>query len=203
VKTFGETFGAIPSAALLSEAVTTLPNYAVRVLLIAADQYRGANNGDIAITWAVACRYGLRSKEHLVAALTLLLERGLLIKTRQGGKRPLGPSLYPLGWRAIDDIRSKFDPHIYPTKTAPDGWKRWAQKQNDGTAGGPLRDCRRTVKRSQRDCPQTRDRVKPKFNGTAGSPALRSEAFDGDPSPGDGGEGKVVPIRSPRRGGAA
>jgi hypothetical protein len=188
-----EPFAAIPVDVLRSEACASLPNYAVRVLLIASAQYRGVNNGDIAITWSTACEYGLCSKWQLVRALDMLLERGLLIKTRQGGRRPLGPTLYALGWRPIDDLR-KFDPRISPTATAPNGWQGWTAGGMDrdcrlggngvrpkfnGTSGGPLRDPRRTVKRLQRDPGRTVKSVEPKFNGTSGGPPLRSDAYHG------------------------
>jgi len=50
----GKFFAAIPVEVLTSVACRTLPAYAVRVLLAVAAQYRGNNNGDLALTFATA-----------------------------------------------------------------------------------------------------------------------------------------------------
>jgi hypothetical protein len=119
----GEHFAAIPFEVLESEAVCTLPNFALRVLVVLAGHYRGNNNGDLAMTRAIARRFGVRSHVALVRGLALLQERGLIQKTHQGGKRPWGPCLYALTWRPIDDLRGKIE--IGPTVTATNAWAKW------------------------------------------------------------------------------
>jgi hypothetical protein len=133
----GKHFAAIPLEVLTSEAFRTLPNYGVRLLLVAAAQYRGMNNGDLAVTRATAHQFGVVSQEQLVRGLAQLLERGLLVKTRQGGKKPLGPSLYALTWQPIDDIASKFDTGISWSTTPANTWSRW---RSSPTASGPPAD---------------------------------------------------------------
>ncbi len=126
----------IPCEVMESAAFTTLQPYAV-LTLIAAAQYSGKNNGDIAITWDTVRRYGLRSKEQLVKALRVLLEHRLLLKTRQGGKRPMGPCLYALTWRSIDTRERGYDQGITPSLVPRHEWAEWVPKQNDGTAHSP------------------------------------------------------------------
>jgi hypothetical protein len=113
----------VPVEVLTSDACQPLPNYAVRVLLVLAAQYRGNNNGDLACTWAIAKTFGVRCKEHLVRGIKLLLERGLIVKTRQGGKKPLGPTLYALTWRGIDECGGKLE---IPSSPLPSNrWVKW------------------------------------------------------------------------------
>jgi hypothetical protein len=120
----GEHYAMLPEEVLTSEACRTLPNFAFRVLVATAAGYRGNNNGDLAMTWKIARTFGITSQRHLVKALAILLERDLLQKTRQGGKRPLGPCLYALTWRPIDDLKGKIDSG--PTPIASHAWAKWA-----------------------------------------------------------------------------
>jgi hypothetical protein len=119
----GKHFAQIPVEVLTSEAFRTLPNYVVRVLIAMAAQYRGNNNGDLALTWATGQTFGINSKWQLIDGLALLLERGLLLKTRQGGKKPLGPTLYALTWQPINDLNGKIT--MGQTTTASDTWATW------------------------------------------------------------------------------
>jgi hypothetical protein len=159
-------FAMIPRDVWLSEACRTLPYYARVVLIAIAFQYAGKNNGDLSMPWSVALTFGVRSKEHLVDSLRLLLERGLILKTRQGGKRPLGPTLYALTWLPIDDLGNKID--MGPTRHASNDWEIWssappgdqARAHRDcrrGRAAIERRDCRRGRERVYRDCPWTRE----------------------------------------------
>ena len=133
-------FAMIPQDVWLSEACLTLPYYARVVLIAIAFQYAGRNNGDLSMPWSVAVRFGIRSKEHLVDALRLLLERGLIVKTRQGGRRPLGPTLYAVTWLPIDDLGTKIN--MGPTRQASNDWATWssglpAGQSHDKTKGLP------------------------------------------------------------------
>ena len=144
----GEHFAAVPVEVLKSDACRTLPAYAFRALIAFAAEYRGNNNGDIALTWSTGKPYGIASKKQLVASITMLQERQLILKTRQGGKRPLGPCLYALTWRPIDELRPKID--MAPNPIPSHAWAKWTS--------APQRD-QRTA-----------------FNGTTGSPPSRSRA---------------------------
>jgi hypothetical protein len=128
----------IPVEVLTSEACRTLPSYAVRLLLAIAAQYRGKNNGDLAMTRTTARAFGVLSQGHLVEGISALLARGLIQKTRQGGKKPLGPCLYAVTWQQIDDLGGKIE--CGPTTCAANTWAQWSSgppKDRIGSAGGP------------------------------------------------------------------
>jgi hypothetical protein len=119
-------FAMLPRNTLLSEAVATLPHLPYRLLTVAAAEFNGGNNGDISLAPAVVEPYGIR-RGQLSRAIKILLERGLLIRVRQGG---LGCcSLYALPWLGLtDESRSlaKFD---HPRPKLPDmGFMRWRAK---------------------------------------------------------------------------
>jgi hypothetical protein len=139
----GNHFAAIPVEVLTSDACRTLPNYAVRVLLAIAAQYRGKNNGDLAMTRATARDFGVASQEHLVVSLSALLERGLIQKTRQGGKKPLGPSLYAVTWQPIDNLFGKIDSGA--TTSAANTWAKWTSGLPADQSTEKHRVCRRTT----------------------------------------------------------
>jgi hypothetical protein len=133
-----ERYALLPLDVLQSEAVRTLPHYAYPVLLALAVQFNGRNNGDLCATLGTLRPFGVTSNEQLVKSLRELLRRGLVIKTRQGGKRPLGCSLYGVGWVRIHESE-KYDVGVGATIKPVNGWARWtAARQNDRTAGSPI-----------------------------------------------------------------
>lgn len=172
-----ERYAMLPRSVLESEAWRTLPYFAMAVLVAIAAQYNGQNNGDLALSWAMAQRFGIRSHNHHVAALRLLLERGLIEKTLQGGMRPLGPTLYAVTWHPIDRREGGYD-FAEQSETASRAFENW---QPIGTAGGPLkknqRDRRRTGSgpRAVLLEPLTGPPAdhKRRFIGTAGGPPSR------------------------------
>jgi hypothetical protein len=119
----GKHFAQIPVEVLTSEAFISLLAYAVRLLLAIAAQYRGNNNGDLAMTRAIARTFGINSHWQLERGLATLLEHGLIEKTRQGGKKPLGPCLYAVTWQPIDDLKGKIESG--PTPCASNAWAKW------------------------------------------------------------------------------
>ncbi len=116
-------FAQIPVEVLTSAACRTLRNYAKVVLFAVAAQYRGNNNGDLALTYSIARAFGITSKWQLTDGLALLAERGLIEKTRQGGKKPLGPCLYAVSWQPINDLGTKIE--CGPTKSPSNAWANW------------------------------------------------------------------------------
>jgi hypothetical protein len=120
-----EHFAMLPDQVFTSEACRTLPHSALRVLLALCAQYRGRNNGDLALTWATCRPYGINSKWQLADALAMLLERGLIQKTRQGGKKPLGPCLYSLTWLPIDECGGKLE--VSMSMTPSHAWSEWKE----------------------------------------------------------------------------
>jgi hypothetical protein len=172
----GKHFAQLPVEVLISDACRTLPNYAVRVLLAVAAQYRGANNGDLCMTRRIAREFGITSQEQLVDSLAMLLDRGLIQKTRQGGKKPLGPTLYAISWQPIDDLGGKIE--CGRTTNGSNKWASWPS--------GPAADQRITnhrVCRRSRSGPPTDQNTPvsdlptdqtPCFDGSAGGPPSRS-----------------------------
>lgn len=174
-RTVGRHFAQIPVDVLTSDAARTLPAYAVRVLLAIAAQYRGKNNGDLALAWAMARPFGISSKGQLVESLALLQERCLIVKTRQGGKKPLGPTLYAVTWQPIDNLRGKID--AAPTATASNAWATWSSGLPADLETENHRDCRRTPSGLPADL-ETLISGPPadlegRFIGTAGGPPSR------------------------------
>jgi hypothetical protein len=172
----GKHFAQIPVEVLTSEACTSLPNHGVRLLLAIAAQYRGNNNGDLAMTWSIGKTFGIDSKKQLVAGIAMLLERELIQKTRQGGKKPLGPCLYAITWQAIDDLRGKIESG--PTYIASNAWAHWTSapqrdqsainhQHHRGTASAPPGDQTDAISAPQGD-------QRTPFIGTTGSPPSRS-----------------------------
>lgn len=79
------------------------------LLQILAYQYRGKNNGDLSAAFKLVSRHGFKSKETLSNALTDLLERRMVVMTREGRfTNPGGVcSLYALAWEKIDPCPGK------------------------------------------------------------------------------------------------
>jgi hypothetical protein len=168
-------FAFIPVEVLQSDTCMTLPNYSVRVLLAIAAQYRGNNNGDLSMTRSIALSFGIRSQQHLVTSLSMLLERGLIEKTRQGGKKPFGPTLYAITWQPIDDIRGKIGSG--PTTTAKNTWVKWSPDLPGHQPSIKHQVRRRTASGLPADHVAAESGLPAdqigQFNGSAGSPPSR------------------------------
>ena len=82
-------------------------------------QYRGKNNGDLCCAFAVLKPRGWRSETTIKAAAKELLNRGFIVKTRQGGRNR--PNLYGLTFHAIDECGGKLD--IAATRGASHDWQ--------------------------------------------------------------------------------
>jgi hypothetical protein len=88
----------------VSDAYKTLPARFKEVLWLLAAQYRGNNNGDLALTRKQALHFGLKNERTRTHGLRELEKRGLIIKTRQGGISYGGrqPTLWALSWKALN-----------------------------------------------------------------------------------------------------
>jgi len=94
-------FALIPAEVIYSEnwRQTSKPARA-----LAADlsvQYSGHNNGDLCATIKVLRPLGWTSPGTIKALLLELQHYGFLVQTKQGGLG-IGPNLYALGWKPID-----------------------------------------------------------------------------------------------------
>jgi hypothetical protein len=203
-RTTGKHFAQIPVEVLTSDACRSLPNYAIRVLIAIAAQYRGNNNGDLAMTRATARGFGVDSQEHLVRSLAALLERHLIEKTRQGGKKPFGPTLYAITWQPIDDLGGKIESGA--TTTPTNAWATWSLGLPADQSAKSHRVCRRTTLGLPADQSKAKSGLaadhKVPFIGSAGSPPSRfgsgarsSSVVDGSDavSPPTGGAAEVRP----------
>lgn len=124
----GPTFVAFPHALLDSAAFKSLSPAAVKLLLDLASQYRGTNNGDLALTFSTMRGRGWRSTATLNRAKRELLDAGLIELTRQGGlaQGRRIPSLYALTWQPINECKDGNGRHkldVSPTKVASGRWK--------------------------------------------------------------------------------
>ena len=79
-------------------------------------QYNGYNNGDLCASLSVMRKRGWNSNQQLAKALKELLERNLIVQTKQGGLN-LGPNLYAITWQPINECNGKLD--VNPTTVAP------------------------------------------------------------------------------------
>jgi len=112
-------FALVPHAVLEHSNYASLSNRARSLLFDLFVQYRGSNNGDLAIAWRIMKKKGWRSKSTLYSAVHELEGKGFVLKTRQGGRHRC--NLYAVTWLAIDDCGGKID---RPSTRAPLGyWK--------------------------------------------------------------------------------
>src|SRR5687767_4202288 len=85
----------LPDALTALEDFYSLNGSALRLLIYIARQYNGRNNGDLCATPSLLKQYGWNSNGQITEALRELIEKNLLILTRQGGLR-MGCSLYAI-----------------------------------------------------------------------------------------------------------
>lgn len=102
-----ESFTAIPSNFLRSEALSKLSGSASKLLWEFIRQLGKDNNGDLQASWQVLKDRGWNSKATLNRALKELREAGIITQTRQGGRNRC--SLYALTFIAIDTCKGKHD----------------------------------------------------------------------------------------------
>lgn len=100
-------FMALPHAVANSHNWLKLSPYSIKLLIDLFVQYKGTNNGDLCATWSMMVLRGWKSKATLHKALTELEHYGLLVKSRQGGRKLA--SLYGVTFRGIDECKGKLD----------------------------------------------------------------------------------------------
>lgn len=106
----------IPHDVMESDSYSGCSGNALKLLLELAKQYNGHNNGDLSAAFSVLKRRGWRSKKTLARCIAELIERGLVVKTREGWfSNPGGRcALYALTWHRIDECAGK-DLELGPT----------------------------------------------------------------------------------------
>ena len=110
-------FAGIPHSVMESESYYLSSGNALKLLLELAKQYNGHNNGDLSAAFSVLKSRGWRSKKTLARCLAELIERELIVRTREGWfSNPGGRcALYALTWLRIDECDGK-DLEVGPTR---------------------------------------------------------------------------------------
>ena len=102
------------------EDFISLKGNSIKLLIDLGSQFNGYNNGDLCASLSVMRKRGWNSNQQLAKALKELLERNLIVQTKQGGLN-LGPNLYAITWQPIDECNGKLD--ASPTTVAPRSFK--------------------------------------------------------------------------------
>ena len=126
----GSSYLGLPHYLINHRNFQTLSPRATKLLIDIAAQYRGCNNGDLCAPLSVMRKRGWKSNDQLFKARNELLDRELILTSRQGGRNKA--SLFALTWLQIDDCKGKLD--IQSTTVAPHNWKRWSDP-DDGLEG--------------------------------------------------------------------
>jgi len=116
-----------------------LPATSVKLLMELARQYKGNNNGDLAVTLSMLKDRGWNSEQTIWKHLHVLEERGWIVRTRQGG-RHIGCNLYAITWESIDHCDGK---HQHPPEQkASHLWKNAIGTAKSGVRKGRKVECK-------------------------------------------------------------
>jgi hypothetical protein len=92
----------LPLEVMRSDALTTAPPAVRWALVVIALDFRGTNNGALTLTRARAAQFGINSSDTRDRALHMLMDRGLIVRTHPGQRRPPSPSRYAVTWHPIN-----------------------------------------------------------------------------------------------------
>lgn len=113
-------FAMVPDNVLKCPELHSVPGEAVRLLLALTSQYNGRNNGDLCAALSVLRDYGFTSADTVSRGLKVLLDAGLILRTRdgtfQGGASTC--ALFAIAWKAIDACPGK-GLTVRPTSAPP------------------------------------------------------------------------------------
>ena len=113
-------FVMMPHHVLGHDNFRTLSPRATKFLMDLLAQYRGNNNGDLCAPLSLMRERGWNSSDQLHKAKRELIEKGVIMVTRQGGLNKA--NLYAVTWFPIDECNGKLD--VRSTTTAPINWKK-------------------------------------------------------------------------------
>ena len=99
----------------------SLKGNAIKLLIDIASQYNGHNNGDLCASMSVLRKRGWNSNAQLSKYLKELIDKNLIVQTRQGGLN-MGPNLYAITWQRINYCQGKLD--VPETALPPRKFKR-------------------------------------------------------------------------------
>jgi hypothetical protein len=123
-----DSFLGLPHRMIHHENFRTLSTRATKLLIDIAAQYRGSNNGDLCAPFRLMKQRGWRSSDQLYKARDELLDRELIVVSRQGGRNRC--TLYALTWLSVDDCDGKLD--INASGVPSHNWKSWVDP-HDGS----------------------------------------------------------------------
>ena len=109
-------FAGIPKEVMNHPDYHSLSGNAVKLLLDAAWQYRGMNNGKLCFVWNQLKTRGWKSEGTINRAKKELLEKDLIRVSKKGGKLEKGKwqtTFYAISWQNVDDIEG-FDMELKP-----------------------------------------------------------------------------------------
>ena len=114
-----DSFVRIPHHVINHEHFRSLSPRATKLLIDLLAQYRGYNNGDLCAPLSLMRERGWNSSDQLHKAKNELIEKDVIIVTRQGGLNKC--SLYAVTWFPIDECYGKLD--VAATALPPVAWK--------------------------------------------------------------------------------
>jgi|SRR6056300_1847271 len=100
---------------LSCEDFISLKGNSLKLLIDIGSQYNGYNNGNLCASLSVLRSRGWNSNQQLTKALRELLNKNLIVLTKQGGLH-MGPNLYAITWQPINECGGKLD---VPATTLP------------------------------------------------------------------------------------
>lgn len=109
----------LPHQVLKHSDFISLSPRATRLLIDLGLQFNGHNNGDLCAAMSLMKKRGWTSNDQLNKAKKELIEKKLILLTRQGGKKRA--NLYAITWQPIDDCKGKLD--VTSTTLAPRSFK--------------------------------------------------------------------------------
>ena len=115
-----DSFVRIPHHVINHEHFRSLSPRATKLLIDLLAQYRGYNNGDLCAPLSLMRERGWNSSDQLHKAKNELIEKDVIIVTRQGGLNKC--SLYAVTWFQIDECNGKLD--VASSTTPPVNWKK-------------------------------------------------------------------------------
>ena len=106
-----------------------------KLLLYLLRQFNGRNNGDFTAAYSVLKKFGFKSKDTIAATLQELIERGLIVRTRDAKfQNPNATcALYAVTWFEIHECGGKLD--VKPTAKAIRNFALETSKSTRPTTG--------------------------------------------------------------------
>ncbi len=112
-----------PSVVLQSDNFASLSAHANKLMLDLASKCYYYNNGDMNMVWPEMLKRGWKSKDTWNKARIELIDKGWIVKTRQGWNNRC--SLYGFTFISIGEFGGKLD-LVTEGELATDEWKKWS-----------------------------------------------------------------------------